>query len=284
MERPAPSPRFADRAMAFDRAFVLALGGFSYDVAGASFVTHERIPVPRFNFVLTGSVGADRNTSFFERALDHYFQRALRPTFRVPFPVPPHIHEGLRRFSFARRSDSYTILWTAPGRRPVPEGGAAVRAAETDELDLVAGLWTEDRGRDEIRRAIDVLWNHPNPGEAATPILAEIDGRTVGGGVVYAHDGVAGLHGIGTVAELRGKGVATALVTHALSLPSVAKCGAVALGTDSAQAIAHLQPLGFAVLRQYAEYELPAGAELDLPDPGPPQPPRWRPPLAGARS
>ncbi|MCI4328724.1 MAG: GNAT family N-acetyltransferase, partial [Thermoplasmata archaeon] len=176
-----------------------------------------------------------------------------------------------------------TVLCARPERHPVRKGGATVRTAGEDDLDLVAGLWTEARGKGEVRRAIDVLWNHPNPDEAATPLLAEIDGRTVGGGVVYEHGGVAGLHGIGTVAATRGKGVATALVTHALSLPSVARCEAVVLGTDSSRAIAHLEPLGFAVLQEYAEYELPVGAELDLPDPGPPQPPRWRPPRsAGA--
>ncbi|MCI4365333.1 MAG: hypothetical protein L3K10_04640, partial [Thermoplasmata archaeon] len=82
-------------ALAAERQFVKTLGGFVLGIAGAELVTHERIPLPRFNFVVVGDVSLERGTAFFERVLDHYFQRALRPTFRVLPPVPAHLARGL---------------------------------------------------------------------------------------------------------------------------------------------------------------------------------------------
>ncbi|MCI4355479.1 MAG: hypothetical protein L3K06_08985, partial [Thermoplasmata archaeon] len=82
------------------RGLVLALGGFALELAGGTLVTHERIPVPPFNFVDGADVAIRRQTAFFEKALDHYFQRALRPTFRVDPPVPPHVDKTLRHFGF----------------------------------------------------------------------------------------------------------------------------------------------------------------------------------------
>lgn len=280
MPREPPREHFADRATGAERAFVLALGGYSYDVAGASFVTHERIPVPRFNFVSVGNVGPDRQTEFFERALDHYFQRALRPTFRVPSPVPRHLEEGLARFSFVRRSSLSARIWTQPGPRDSAKTPANVRPADPADLDAIVGLWTGDLERAELRRSLDVLWSHPNPGESVTPLLAELDGRAVGGAVLYEHDGVAGLHGVATVPGARGRGIATALVRHAATHGSGSKCGALVLSIDAPAIPRPLVELGFSLLGRYQEFDLPAGAGLTLPDPGPAQPPRWRPPRA----
>ncbi len=86
-----------EAALDAERQFVLTLGGFALEVAGATLVTHERIPAPRFNFVQVEGVGAERQAAFFERALDHYFQRALRPTFRLPEPTPPTSTRGCGR-------------------------------------------------------------------------------------------------------------------------------------------------------------------------------------------
>ncbi|MCI4325395.1 MAG: hypothetical protein L3K00_05910 [Thermoplasmata archaeon] len=278
MDRSTPAPEFGDRAAAFDRAFVLALGGFALEVAGASLVTHERIPVPRFNHVLVGAVGPDRQTAFFERALDHYFQRALRPTFRIPEPVPDHLDAGLRRFSFRARAAPYTVLWARPRATEAASRGLVVRQAGEDDLDAIVGLWTGEREHSEFRRSLDVAWNHPNPGDRFLPLLAEDEGASVGGAVVYEHDGVAGLHGVATVPGARGRGVATSLVAFASGVPEVRTSGAVVLASDSPKAIRPLEGLGFTVLRRFREYELPPDAALTLPDPGPPQPPRWRPP------
>jgi GNAT superfamily N-acetyltransferase len=274
----SPESEFAGRAAGSERAFVLALGGFAYDVAGASFVTHERIPVPRFNFVVVGNVGADRQTSFFESALDHYFQRALRPTFRVPAPAASHVDAGLRRFGFRARSAPHSLLWTRAGGRPTRASGPMVRLATRDDLDAITALWMAERERPEFRRSLDVLWSHPNEGERVIPLLAEVDGVPVGGGVVYVYDGVAGLHGVATIPGSRGRGVASALVTRALGLSELETLGAVVLAVDSPAAERPLGALGFSALRRFVEYELPLGTELTLPDPGPPQPPRWRPP------
>jgi RimJ/RimL family protein N-acetyltransferase len=275
-----PPGALAEAAAGAERAFVLALGGFALEVSGASLVTLERIPLARFNYAVVGRVGAERQTTFFERALDHYFQRALRPTFRLPTRVPPHLDDGLRRFGFRRRADPYVLWWRLVGseRVSVPIESGAVRVAAPAELDTVASLWAEGVVRDELRRALEVLERRPNPGERCRSLAAQDDGRPVGTAVLYEHDGIAGLHGVATVPDRRGEGIATALVQEALALLSSEPATVVVLASDSPAATRPLESLGFARFQEYAEYELPADAQLSLPDPGPPQPPRWRPP------
>jgi len=273
-----PPSELAEIAAGTDRAFVIALGGFSLEFAGGSLVTHERIPVPRFNHVVLHRIGPSRQTAFFEKALDHYFQRAIRPTFRSTEPVPPHVDATLRRFAFRRRPEPYTLWWSRPVATEWRAPGVSVREAGPEELDSVVGFWTDGPNREELRRALDVLWSHPNPGERLVPLLAERDGTLVGSSVLLEQPPAASLHGVGTAPTARGVGVGSSLVAHALGLVDLREVRAVVLGSDSPRAAARLGPIGFTTLRSYVEYELPPEAELTMPSPGPAQPPRWRPP------
>ncbi|MCI4362226.1 MAG: hypothetical protein L3J77_03435, partial [Thermoplasmata archaeon] len=184
MDSQPPLDILADRAVGVERAFVLATGGFSLEVAGASLVTHERIPVPRFNFIAVGRIGADRQTAVFERALDHYFQRALRPSIRVAWPVPAYIDKTVQGLAFRPRTEPHTLLWTRPSAGTTPASDVEARRAEPEELDLVLGFWTDGPHRGELRRAIEVAWAHPNPEERLVPLLAETGGETVGSAIV----------------------------------------------------------------------------------------------------
>ena len=271
-----------EAALEAERQFVLTLGGFALEVAGAALVTHEKIPAPRFNFVQEVGVGRERQTAFFERALDHYFQRALRPTFRVPVPAAPHIDRGLRRFGFLPRP-SPLVLLLEDGEEPQPPAGdIEVAAARPGELDRVASFWTDERERPELATAVDVAWHHPNPHERLVPLLASIDGEAVAAALVYRHRTAAGIHFVATRPSARGRGAASALVAHAVRARVAGREAPLAIYADSARLQGRLQRLGFSPARSFVEYELPRNAELALPPPGPPGPPRWRPPRSGS--
>jgi hypothetical protein len=275
---PVPPPELAELAAGTDRAFVLATGGFSLELAGGSLVTHERIPVPRFNHVLLHPLSPGRQTAFFEKALDHYFQRALRPTFRVVGPIPRHVDETLQGLAFRRRAEPYTLWWASPAHPTDTVGEITVREAGPEELDSVVGFWTDGPHREELRRSLDVLSNHPNPGERLVPLLAQRGNDLVGSAVLLEQPPVASLHGVASAPGARNRGVGTAMVTYALGLSEPKRVRAVVLGSDSPRAALPLGRAGFIWLREFVEYELPAWAQLTMPDPGPPQPPRWRPP------
>jgi RimJ/RimL family protein N-acetyltransferase len=272
-----PDSREADSALEAERQFVLTLGGFTLEIAGANLVTHERLPVPRFNFVEELGVGPERQSPFFERALDHYFQRALRPTFRVPNPVAPHLDAGLRRFGFLPREAPLVLLTETPGHRDV-DSPAGVRPARPSELDLVAAFWTNERERPEFRAALDVAWSHPNPPEQLVPLLAFRDDEPVAVALVYRYRDSAGIHGVATRPTARGRGAATDLVRFALAANVAGRGARYSIFADSARIQQRLERLGFRAARTFRVYELPAGAELAVPFPGPPAPPRWRPP------
>jgi len=267
-----------EAALDAERQFVLTLGGFALELPGARLVTHEKVPAPRFNFVQELGIGKERQTAFFERALDHYFQRALRPTFRVPTPAPPHVDQGLRRFGFVPRASPLTLLLEGEDPPPPQRGDFQVREAATAELDLVASFWSEGGERPELRTAIDVAWHHPNPHEQLVPLIAASSGEPVSAAIVYRYRSAAGIHFVATRPTARGQGAASSVVAYARRNRPVGPEARFSIFADSDRLAERLRSLGFAPARSFLEYELPRSAELALPPPGPPTPPRWRPP------
>jgi hypothetical protein len=267
-----------EAALESERQFVLTLGGYALEIAGATLVTHDKIPAARFNFVQELGVGRERQTAFFERALDHYFQRALRPTFRVPLPVAPHVDAGLRRLGFRAKEAPLTLLLDNPPARANSRTPDGVRLARAEEIDLVASFWTAEPERPEFRSALEVAWRHPNPHERLQPILAERDGELVAAAIVYRYRTAAGIHAVATRPAARGQGAASEVVRFALASDPVGTGVRYSIFADSARLEQRLTALGFAGARSFREYELPPEAELAIPPAGPPGPPRWRPP------
>lgn len=263
--------------LAAERHFVKTLGGFVLGIAGAELVTHERIPIPRFNFVQVTGVDRGRQSAFFERALDHYFQRALRPTFRVPIPEAEHVATGLVRFGFRPRPHPIVLLVGATERVAPPVTELRVRPAANAELDEVVSLLVGDPGRAEFRAAVEVAWHFPNPGEQLTPVVATRGDRVVSAALRYERAGTAGLHFITTGAGDRGQGAASALVGGSFAPGSIAPNAIPFLFADSARLEGRLRSLGFAPVLSFREYALPPEAQLAFPPPGPSTPPRWRP-------
>jgi GNAT superfamily N-acetyltransferase len=227
-------------------------------------------------------VGRERQTAFFEHALDHYFQRALRPTFRVPTPVPDHVDAGLRRFGFRPRERPLVLMLCEAGVPTVTSSDARVGEADHRELDLVASFWTSERERPEFRSALDIAWSHPHPNEQLVPLLARLGGEVVSAALVYRYRNVVGIHAVATREGARGRGAASALVTYARSHEVAGPAEEYAIYADSARLERRLESLGFRSARSFTEYELPHSAELSFPSPGPPTGPRWRPPRASA--
>ncbi|MCI4360528.1 MAG: hypothetical protein L3J91_02395, partial [Thermoplasmata archaeon] len=182
---PAAPPISLDGARRLHRDLIHALGGFSLELAGGILVTHERIPVPAFNFVDGADVAVRRQTAFFEKALDHYFQRALRPTFRVDPAAPGHIDRTLRHFGFVPSAEPLVFLAAPTRPRPPGTHDLAVEELASERVHEVAAFWTHERERDEFERALDVVVSHPNPGEHLVPLLARSGARTVAAALLY---------------------------------------------------------------------------------------------------
>jgi ribosomal protein S18 acetylase RimI-like enzyme len=265
-------------ALDCERQFVLTLGGFALEIAGAALVTHEKLPVPRFNFVQELGVGRERQASFFEHALDHYFQRALRPTFRVPEPVAEHLDRGLRKFGFQPRTSPLVLMLSGTASPTPSDGTVTVREADHSDLDVIASFWTSEAERPEFRTALDVAWMHPNPHETLVPIVASIDENPVAAALVYRHRSAAGIYAVATRPSARGQGAASEMVRFAISDRVGGPASRYSIFADSARLVHRLETLGFEKARAFIEYELPTNAQLAFPSPGPPLQPRWRPP------
>ncbi|MGA7923104.1 MAG: hypothetical protein WCA77_03935 [Thermoplasmata archaeon] len=268
-------PGCAAIARAVDRDLVLALGGYVVELPGAHLVVDERIAAPRFNFVQVAAIAPSRQAAFFERTLDHYFQRALRPCFRVPPPVPSHVDRALRGFGFQPRAHRNSLL-IAEG--PI-EGNAGphARVAHPDELDRAVGFWSGEAERAELRRALEVALEHPNVGEHLEILFGlGPDGEPAAALLLLGNHDRVSIHAVATQPLVRGQGLASDLVRFARTRP-VADGVPVFMDVDD-RAAGRLATLGFRGVGEEILYELPPGAELALPAPGPPSPPRWRPP------
>jgi GNAT superfamily N-acetyltransferase len=266
------------KALECERQLVLTLGGFATEIAGATLVTHEKLPVPRFNFVEVTEVAPERQAAFFERALDHYFQRGLRPTFRFRPPVASHLEAGMRRFGFRPRAAALVLLGNSERPDRATSSRFDVRAASASDLDLVASFWTAERERSEFRSALDVAWHHPNPDEELRPIVAYEHDAPVAAALVYRFRSSAGIHGVATQPDARGRGAASALVTAGLAGELVPGADRYWIFADSPRLQARIEGLGFSPIASFQEYELPPEAQLAFPPPGPAGPPQWRPP------
>ncbi|MCI4358113.1 MAG: hypothetical protein L3J95_00905 [Thermoplasmata archaeon] len=269
--------------LAAEKAFVLAMGGYSIELSGASLVTHERALAPRFNYVAVDSVGPERQAAFFERALDHYFQRALRPRILLRTPAASHLDEGFRRFGFRRSMDPVALMASAS-----PAGGArrsgpfTVEALPPSEIGRILPFWGGPAERDELARAFDVLAFHPNPSESFVPLVARGDGTDVSSAILYSDGRVTGLHMATPAPGEDGMEAAIALADHARL--NAAATDRLPVGTLSGdrRLVTRLGQIGYRPIGERSEYVLPRDVELDLPRPGPATPPRWRPPRAPA--
>jgi hypothetical protein len=274
-----------ESALREERELVLSLGGYALELAGGVLVVNERIPVPRFNFVQYIRIHRNRQSAFIERALDHYFQRALRPSVRAEQPVPDFLDASLRRLGFRLTPTAWSLLLHQGGGTPGPTDPLyEVRPATAEELPLVARFWTADSEREEFLRALSVGLEHPNPEENLVPAVAMRDGRPASAALLHRFRSSVGVHGVVTQPSERGQGAATALVDGLLKEPLVpGGASPFAMWSDSERLDRRLGTLGFQVAMRYSVYELPAQAELSLPATAPPAPPRWRPPRRGVK-
>ena len=273
-----PGPGFPE-ALAAERGFVRMLGGYTVGLPGGTLLVNERIPEPRFNAVQEVTLAPERQTEFYETALDHYFQRALRPTFRVTLPVPAHVDAGLRRFAFLPREGPEVWLVAGPDRPAPPPAPPGIRRARPEELDRLIPLWIGAPYRLELRRRIEVGWNHPNPSELLQPFLREgDDGSVVSAGLAYRRGPCLDLEQVVTVPDHRGVGAATSLVDHILEDPLGRDAAYVAIRSAEPRLAEHLAPHGFRVAEHHRVYDLPPDAKLQFPVGPSPSGPIWRPP------
>jgi hypothetical protein len=278
---PAPGEQHEiESALREERELILSLGGYALELAGGVLVANERIPVPRFNFIQYVRLHRNRQSTFLERALDHYFQRALRPSIRVEHPVPDFLDTSLRQLGFRPTTGSLSLLLRRTPSRPGRVAATyEVRTATRDELPLLASFWTGMTEREEFLRALAVALEHPNPDEWLVPGIALQNGAPISAALLHTFRSSVGIHGVVTQPSGRGQGAATALVTGLTNEPHAReKPGPVAMWSDNPRLDRRLGTLGFETAVRYAVYELPANAELSLPSSAPVAAPRWRPP------
>jgi GNAT superfamily N-acetyltransferase len=140
--------------------------------------------------------------------------------------------------------------------------GVTIRAATRDE----SKLWTQTvaQGFAEhfpVTQAIlDVMEGFCHRSSPCSFLLAFVDGEPAGGGVVSAHQGVAGLFGASTLPAFRRRGVQSALLTARLAWAREQGCD-LAVSIAQAGSISHrnIERFGFRVAYTRTKLVLPLG-------------------------
>lgn len=270
-----------EAALVEERALVLAFGGMGIELPGGTILLNERIAVPQFNFVQDVSVAPNRVSGFLERALDQYFQRALRPTVRVKIPSAPTVRSALARLGFLPRPEARTLHLSVPGARtPSVPPGVEVRPATEEELPGLLEFWTQAHGPEpeEFLRCLKVAATQPHPREELRAVVAVERNRPVCAALLHGYRGSFGIHSVATRPGERRRGLASTLVAVA-ARDCVEPAGTpVGVWADSDRLRARLESIGFRERARFEVFHLPADAELALPPAGPSQGPLWRPP------
>lgn len=253
-------------ALAIDRRFSFLFGGYGVELPEAHLVVNERLPAPRFNWVQDLRCSPGRATAFLERTLDHYYQRALRPTFEVRSEeVDPGIEKALGLAHYERQGPSRRrqLLRWEPGEgaaRLGPSAGgdaAQVPAPLTDEeLPAFAELLVLPRQQPEVVRCLQVAQTHPNPGERVAVYAVRGPSGLRSVALYLRQGGHAGLFAVGTRPEDRSRGLATELVAGVLRAEALPQAVPVVLSFEGPKPPAPLLRLGFEPLVSFDVFAL----------------------------
>jgi GNAT superfamily N-acetyltransferase len=154
----------------------------------------------------------DAKIAYCERL---YRERGLPVLFRMtPFVQPPALADALAARGY--QAFDPTLVQTAPLARPpdaVEDDGFDVVTPTLDVFaDAVAEL--QDATAEQRDAYYERMVATPQDARA---LLAHVDGRTVGVGTIMLEDDLAGVFSMATVPDMRGRGVASAILARLLT-------------------------------------------------------------------
>ncbi len=254
------SPELRFLLLREDRALALLFGGYAVEWPGGTLVVNERVPAGRFNFVQDVRLGPGRILAFVEKALEHYYQRALRPTFELPpDPPQPGTVRALAEAGYLPLGPhrSRTLLLREGGELPPSDARYRVRPASEEEHGTFLGFLAEPRYQMELNRYLEEDVFHPHPGEGTVPYLAWRGTDPVAVALFHEAGPVRGIHIVATDPRYRGQRAASTLVTEVLRAEAGSSPGPCALFREGPGVPRPLRELGFRDVLSFETYGLP---------------------------
>ncbi len=255
------SPELRPLLLREARALPLLFGGYAVEWPGGTLVVNERVPASRFNFVQDVRLGPGRILAFVEKALEHYYQRALRPTFELPHDLPqPGTVRALAEAGYASLGTdrSREVLLREEGELPPPDLRYRVGPVSEEDQRTFLGFFAEPRHQMELNRYLEEDVSHPHPGERTVPYLAWRGDDPVAVALFHEEGPVRGIHAVATEPRYRGQGAASGLVTEILRTESRPPARRWVLVREGPGVPEPLRPLGFNSALSFETYGLTA--------------------------
>jgi GNAT superfamily N-acetyltransferase len=265
------SPEWRPLILREARAFPQLFGGYAVEWPGGTLVVNERVPTSRFNFVQDVRLAPGRVLAFVEKALEHYYQRALRPTFELPDDLSqPGTVRALLQAGYVPQGPerSRKLLLREGGGSPPADPRYRVRPAGEEDLGTFLGFLTEPRHQMELYRYLEEDIFHPQPGERTIPYLAWRGEDPVAVALFHEEGPVRGIHGVATGPRYRGQGAASGLVAGILRAEEHPPSRRWVLAYDGPGTPRALGALGFGPALSFETYALPPGTRPPEGGPG----------------
>ena len=202
--------------------FGLTSGGALHNEGGALWFDTVLTFLP-YNGVLRFQPNGDPEP-LVDRIFAHYAERGVPFMWVVhPSTEPSHLSDLLeaRGMTLIEQMPGMTMdLANLPPLDPIPDGVEVREATSEEELtltqELIAWRWHVPEDSQEQHLEMALSFGVGSPGSPMRCWLALIDGKPVSKALLNLDAGSAGIHGVATKPEARGKGLARILTLNAL--------------------------------------------------------------------
>ena len=187
----------------------------NHDLAGARAFSHELEKIVFFHRVVNVSVEPAQVDRLIDDAISLFRGKSFDCVFTLsPLDRPADLGERLLARGFTRGASASVMVHHPQATSPEFRSAAHVEVSDESEYDswedVMCRGFNLPRAMGDIGRSVLIV-------PEARRYLARVNGVPVGTTLLYSQFGMGFLDFIATVPEYRHKGVATALVTQAVS-------------------------------------------------------------------
>ena len=187
----------------------------NHDLAGAQTFSHDLVKIVFFHRVVNVNVDESQVDQLIDNAIRLFRDKSFDCVFTIsPLDHPPDLGQRLTERGFTRGALASAMVHVPLASPPLLRSAAQVDVSDESEYEIWADVMC--RGFD-LPRTMGDVGRSVLFAPKVRRYLARLNGVPVGTALLYSQFGMGYIDLVGTVPEHRQQGVASALVTQAVS-------------------------------------------------------------------